>query len=388
MAAEEGKNYVVVEGDVAKFTILGAKLKLDGASDVEPLAAALKPYTSKDAPNQITTVILSGNTFAAEAVKELSKSLKELESLTSVNASDIFTTRLQTEVPPSIDAFADAFRDKEKLTELDLSDNALGPSGAKALGELLRTNHNLRTLRVHNDGLGQDGGKHIAAALLGKSGIEEEEDVDPQRVAKLTTFISGRNRLENPGAEALAKTFKVMRSLTALQIPQNGIRPEGIVAIAEALKENKGLTILDLNDNNIREKGAVALAAAFVELPELRKVNLGDCLVGSKGVIAIAKSLASHTNLEELDLSYDEIGDTAAVALAKVLANKKSLKRLELNGNKLRSEGIEAIKQALEESELNDALGSLSENDEEEEDDEAGEDEDEDEDEEKEDDDD
>jgi Ran GTPase-activating protein 1 len=156
---------------------------------------------------------------------------------------------------------------------VDLSDNALGPSGAQALGELLRRNHSIRTLRVHNDGLGQDGGKHIAAALLGKSGIEEEEDVEPENIAKIETFISGRNRLENPGAEALANTFKLMKTLTALQIPQNGIKPEGIVFIAESLKQNKGLMILDLNDNNIRESGAIALAAAFKELPELRKVN-------------------------------------------------------------------------------------------------------------------
>jgi Ran GTPase-activating protein (RanGAP) involved in mRNA processing and transport len=91
-------------------------------------------------------------------------------------------------------------------------------------------------------------------------------------------------------------------------------------------------------------------------------------LVGSKGVIAIAKSLGEgHELLEELDLSYDEFGDSAAVELSKAIKDKKNLKRLELNGNKMKSEGIEAIKKILEDNKLVETLGSLSENDEEEE---------------------
>jgi len=171
-------------------------------------------------------------------------------------------SRLQTEVPPSILAFSDALRDKEKLTELDLSDNALGPSGAKALGTLISVNHSIRTLRVNNDGLGQDGGKHIAAALLGfeyNGKTQEQKDPEPSKIAKIETFVCGRNRLENPGAEALSNTFKAMKTLTALQIPQNGIRPEGITAIAAAIKENQGLKIVDLNDNTIKEKGLLSV---------------------------------------------------------------------------------------------------------------------------------
>jgi len=76
--------------------------------------------------------------------------------------------------------------------------------------------------------------------------------------------------------------------------------------------------------------------------------------------------------LEELDLTYNEISDAGAIALAKALSGKLKLKKLELNGNKLKSEGIEAIKAMLERNQLKSALGSLSENDEEDEEEEGG----------------
>eukprot|EP01102_Stenamoeba_stenopodia_P003012 TRINITY_DN12941_c0_g1_i1.p1 TRINITY_DN12941_c0_g1~~TRINITY_DN12941_c0_g1_i1.p1 ORF type:complete len:404 (-),score=144.47 TRINITY_DN12941_c0_g1_i1:87-1298(-) len=377
MSDNNNNNYIAEGSDFSTFTIEGKTQKLNNADDVAPYIAALQPFTGKSAsPKPLTSVKLSGNTFAAAAIQALAATLKEIETLTSVNASDIFVSRLQTEVPPSILAFSDALRDKEKLTELDLSDNALGPSGAKALGTLISTNHSIRTLRVNNDGLGQDGGKHIAAALLGRehNGTNNDQDPEPEKIAKIETFVCGRNRLENPGAEALSKTFQAMKTLTALQIPQNGIRPEGITSIAAAIKANPGLKIVDLNDNTIKEKGAIALAEAFSHLTKLQKVNLGDCLIGTKGAIAIAKALEKNEDLEELDLTYNEISDAAAIVLAKALSNKTKLKKLELNGNKLKSEGIEAIKSMLEQNKLKSALGSLSENDEEDEEEEGGDD--------------
>ena len=53
---------------------------------------------------------------------------------------------------------------------------------------------------------------------------------------QLKTFVAGRNRLENPGATALAKAFKTIGTLEHISIPQNGIRPEGIIELADSLE--------------------------------------------------------------------------------------------------------------------------------------------------------
>jgi Ran GTPase-activating protein (RanGAP) involved in mRNA processing and transport len=75
-------DYIIKTGEASKFSIEGARLKLDNAADVQPLIAVLGPYTSSSHNNPITSIVLCGNTFAAEAIQELSKSLGQLEALT------------------------------------------------------------------------------------------------------------------------------------------------------------------------------------------------------------------------------------------------------------------------------------------------------------------
>lgn len=61
-------------------------------------------------------------------------------------------------------------------------------------------------------------------------------------------FISGRNRLENEGAEMFAKFFKAVGTLEEVAMPQNGIFHVGIAALASAFSINSNLRIINLND--------------------------------------------------------------------------------------------------------------------------------------------
>ena len=64
----------------------------------------------------------------------------------------------------------------------------------------------------------------------------------------LKVFISGRNRLENPGATILSKFFSQVGTLEHVAMPQNGIFHAGIGELAKALSKNPRLRILNLND--------------------------------------------------------------------------------------------------------------------------------------------
>ena len=150
----------------------------------------------------VTSVLLSGNTFGVGASKALASALELHHDIEQVNLSDCFTGRLKEEVPPALEAFGLMLKSRSMLTKLDLSDNALGPSGAHAVATFLPHCLALEELRLNNNGLGVDGGKIIAQALITlKTNLAG-------RPSRLRSITIGRNRLEDGSAGDLAKAFE------------------------------------------------------------------------------------------------------------------------------------------------------------------------------------
>ena len=69
----------------------------------------------------------------------------------------MFTGRLKTEIPLALESSVEALENQKHLVELDLSDNAFGPAGAKPIMRLIINNRNIKTLRLNNNGLGIEG---------------------------------------------------------------------------------------------------------------------------------------------------------------------------------------------------------------------------------------
>ncbi|KAG0041806.1 hypothetical protein BGZ83_001279 [Gryganskiella cystojenkinii] len=61
------------------------------------------------------------------------------------------------------------------------------------------------------------------------------------------------------GAQALSKTLKINKTLTALHLSSNSIGGIGAQALSELLKINRTLTTLDLRSNSIRGIGVQAI---------------------------------------------------------------------------------------------------------------------------------
>ena len=142
-----------------EFSLAGSKLHLNTAEDVKEHVKSLNAVTG------VTSVLLSGNTFGVGASKALASALELHHDIEHVNLSDCFTGRLKEEVPPALEAFGLMLRSRSVLAKLDLSDNALGPSGAQAIATFLPHCLALEELRLNNNGLGVDGGKIIAQGL-------------------------------------------------------------------------------------------------------------------------------------------------------------------------------------------------------------------------------
>ncbi|XP_012680432.1 ran GTPase-activating protein 1a [Clupea harengus] len=362
----------------------GKGLKLDNAESVEHIVKEIKEFQGLQA------LRLEGNTFGVEACQAIAKALEDKSDFECCYWSDMFTGRLRAEIPPALNSLGAAITTSgAHLRSLDLSDNAFGPDGVRGIEKLLKSSacHTLQELRLNNCGMGIGGGKILAAALT-ECHKQSSALGAPLR---LKVFIAGRNRLENDGATALAQAFQLMGSLEEIHMPQNGINHPGITALAGALQHNPQLRVVNLNDNTFTKKGAIAMAQALRHLRNVQVINFGDCLVRSEGAMAIADTLVEGLPiLKELNLAFGEITEDAALMVARSLQDKAHLEKLDLNGNALGEEGCSNLKETMENMNMGDLLGSLSDDegepeddaDEEEEEDEDDEDEEEDDDEE------
>lgn len=306
---------------------------------------------------------LEGNSLGVDAAKAIGEALKAHPEFTDALWKDLFTGRLKSEIPLALKALGEGIiAAKAKLSIIDCSDNALGPNGMVGLVDLLKSPacYSLKTLKLNNCGLGIQGGKMLAQALL----TCYEESKKNGTPLQLKVFEAGRNRLENAGATALAGIFETLKSLEVIAMPQNGIYHPGISAIAKALNVNTKMRILNLNDNTITSIGAEALAPAIANLNNLQEINFGDCLLKTNGAISIASALAEeHTTLEILNLEYNEISSRGGRVISASLENKPNLKEVHLNGNKFSKTFCEEISMDMAALDKAEALKSLDEND-------------------------
>ncbi|XP_033826504.1 ran GTPase-activating protein 1a [Periophthalmus magnuspinnatus] len=356
----------------------GQGQKLDDAQSVEEIVKEIQDFEGLQA------LRLEGNTVGVEAAQAIAKALENKSTFKQCYWSDMFTGRLRSEIPPALNSLGDALMlAGARLTVLDLSDNAFGPDGVKGIEKLLKSStcHTLQELRLNNCGMGIGGGKILAASLTQCHKNSSAENCP----LSLKVFVAGRNRLENDGAIALAQAFQLMGSLEEIHMPQNGINHPGVTALATAVQHNPNLRILNLNDNTFTDKGGIAMAQALKHLSNIQVINFGDCLVRPAGAIAIAETVSEGLPiLKELNLSFCEITEEAALKVAQAVKHKDTLEKLDLNGNCLGEDGCKAVQDAMEEMNMGQRLGSLSDDegepeddDEDEEDDEEDEEEDE-----------
>ncbi|XP_034448994.1 ran GTPase-activating protein 1a isoform X1 [Hippoglossus hippoglossus] len=349
----------------------GQGRKLDDAQSVEEIVKEIQEFEGLQA------LRLEGNTFGVEAAQAIAKALETKSQFQRCYWSDMFTGRLRCEIPPALNSLGDALMlAGARLTVLDLSDNAFGPDGVKGIENLLKSTacYTLQELRLNNCGMGIGGGKILAASLI-QCHKKSSADGTP---LSLKVFVAGRNRLENDGATALAQAFQLMGSMEEVHMPQNGINHPGVTALATAMQHNAGLRILNLNDNTFTEKGAIAMAQALKHLRSIQVINFGDCLVRPAGAAAIAETVSEGLPiLKELNLSFCEITEEAALAVAQAVTNKDQLVKLDLNGNCLGEDGCKALRDTMEDMNMGELLGSLSDDEGDQDDDDKDEDDDE-----------
>lgn len=330
------------------FSLANQSLKLTTADDITPHLAPLTSSTT------ITTLHLSGNTFGPTACEALASVLVQKKTLQTALLSDIFTSRLLSEIPPALSSLLTALLELPNLHTVDLSDNAFGLNTVGPLVEFLSKSTPLKHLILQNNGLGPHAGTQIAEALTNLSVRKAEARTAGKEVPELETIVCGRNRLESGSMPAWAKMFEANKNVKVVKMVQNGIRQDGIsLLLRQGLGRCKGLETLDLQDNTFTSTGATALADEISKWPSLRELGVGDSLLGSRGTRLLATALGNggNKNLEVLRAQYNEIDARSIRALWRAAEKAlPKLRRVEINGNRFEEgdDGVEGLRELLE----------------------------------------
>ena len=297
------------------------KLKWDDPADLVEMISDI----TKNKP-EITSLELSHCSIGTECAKKLSEAISVCEKLTSVNYRDLFVSRLKEDLPISLKYLMEAISNK-KISFLDLSDNAFGPTAIPSFDFFLRTCTNLEKLQLENNGLGPEGAEMVCNALLQNDQI------------KLKMLTINRNRLEEKGALALAKVIEKMKSLEHLEFYQNGISTKGMKSLFLALKENKNLEVLKINDN-FTKSALQDLIDIIPGFTKLKIIDISDSIteedLGNKLGVELFKALSSIESLEEIYCNYNEIiNKNSQKEIFEYLKKFKNLKIVQLKGNEI-----------------------------------------------------
>ncbi|PNS17547.1 Ran GTPase-activating protein 1 [Sphaceloma murrayae] len=330
------------------FSLEGKGLKLDTASDIEPHLQPLKDSSD------VEEVRLQGNTLGIEACAALASVLSTKKSLRIANLADIFTSRLLSEIPPSLTSLLQACLSLPNLHTIDLSDNAFGLNTVEPLRPFLSQHVPLQHLILNNNGLGPAAGTLVAEALTLLAEKKAQARAEGRDVPDLETVVCGRNRLENGSMKAWAAAYTANSGVKEVRMTQDGIRQEGIVVLLrEGLANCKGLETLDLQDNTFTKMGSAALAevASGGAWVAMRELGLGDCLLSARGAVQIAKGLTTGNmkGLEVLRVQFNEFRKETLKLLAEGLGELPRLRRVEVNGNQFeeKDESLEKIREVL-----------------------------------------
>ncbi|WPK23080.1 hypothetical protein PUMCH_000304 [Australozyma saopauloensis] len=326
------------------YSVAGKQLKLTTAADIEPYVSELSSKLG------ITKIDFSGNTIGIEASKRLGEAIAQhKDSLIEINFSDLYTGRLNTEIPQSLNYLLPALLECPKLTTVNLSDNAFGLQTIDPIEDYLSKAVSVEHLILSNNGMGP-----FAGARIGKSLYKLSKAKKVSGYNSLKTFVCGRNRLENGSINYLAIGLRSHKDLATVRLYQNGIRPAGAEKlITLGLVRNKQLQVLDLQDNTLTTRAASALAKALPEWSNLLELNLNDCLLKPKGCLVLTSALSdaqASKTLSILKLQYNELEPDSLKKLAQAAETSLlNLKSLELNGNRFDGEleDLEAIVSAI-----------------------------------------
>lgn len=200
-----------------------------------------------------------------------------------------------------------------RLHALDAATNAFGDEGSRCLAAALPCAPELRELSLKGNGIGQEGGLALGAALCDAG-------------CRLEWLDLTKNDLGDEGAAAVGAALARNRTLTSLSLERTKCGDLTASSLGEALSANATLTELDL-------------ASEF----ESTRPNA----IGSAGGVALAAGLSRGVTLTSLSLYQNRtLGPEAGCALAAAARACEQLRILNVLGSGQNARSVAALTEA------------------------------------------
>uniref|UniRef100_A0ABI8AAY1 NACHT, LRR and PYD domains-containing protein 3 n=1 Tax=Felis catus TaxID=9685 RepID=A0ABI8AAY1_FELCA len=208
------------------------------------------------------------------------------------------------------------------LTELNLSDNALGDPGMMVLCEMLqRPGCNVQRLWLVSCCLTSACCEDLASVLSTSQ--------------SLTRLYLGENALGDSGVGVLCEKAKHPQcKLQKLGLMNSGLTSGCCPALSSVLSTNQKLTHLYLRGNALGDTGVKLLCEGLLHPScKLQILELDNCSLTSHCCWDLSTLLTSNQSLRDLSLGNNDLGDLGVMLLCEVLRQQSCLlKRLKLCG--------------------------------------------------------
>lgn len=351
--------------------------------EAEPFPALCR-YLATD--TRIKTVILAHNSIGGESKTGAAaatggegtvdlRSLRALAAMIDANESlRVMDLNHNTLGPNGIGIVCKALTKNICLQEMDLSDNALDAealeeyedpthreedpvfgeryAGLEAVSEVLKKNKFLRVLRLGRNGIHAGDDPH-SPPEEDDGGIEQDGDGELE-VAGPTDEDTIAGWEEVP-LWRLVQPLRTFHRLLVLDLRGNHLGVLGARMLATALADNRSLTALDLSDNGIGYRGLHYLASLVLASPtsalhtlvlqrnELagksrnpttqKKLRLQPKKAALAAMAAFAAALRGNRTMRRLVLSENHLGPVLSAALLSTVAQAEALEELDFSWN-------------------------------------------------------
>jgi Ran GTPase-activating protein 1 len=332
------------------YSVLGEKREMVDKKRAEELVALAKGQVDFE------EIQLSSKSFGLDSATVMGDLLNKFTKLQRAHLNDCIAGRPEEEALKVLSIFCTALK-STPVTEIDLSDNALGKKGILACKALLEEKENLEKLWVNNVGLAPEAAEALAELLLFRQ---------PTKLRLLHCF---NNLLVDRGAAAFKKILAQSPLLEDVRFSATRFTKLGGLSVADGLLQSGSTSLrrMDLSDNSFGGSASTVLQQLLVKQPNLEFLSLGDTSMDDQDLIHISAGLSSDTSTKKLHtliLSGNELTRKGIKHLVKVLKAQKQLRVLRLEENELKNRGAQLIAEALKDhsalEELNLASNSIS----------------------------
>lgn len=216
-----------------------------------------------DNKQDFTGLRLSTWAFCEESAEVFASVIDKLPELKAAHLADIIAGRPMAEGVRVYEVLSAALA-KKQLHLIDLSDNAVGPSGIAALRPMLAAQEELKELFLSNVGLSAECCRDVADMMTFRT------------PTKLTRLILHNNMSGSDGAIAIADIVKASPVLEDFQFSASRGGAEGGEALASALAATSSLKRLDLHDNTFGAETGRLLGITLAKQSSLSHLNIAD----------------------------------------------------------------------------------------------------------------